>query len=210
MKLKERFIDLSDIKDEELDKTATFTDLMSRSERKRRKKEKEKTDEVDTINSDIKENNKDLEINSISEIESNENLLEFTNKYEDLDNNIKTLDENDTKERKNIFKREIEYNIEEDDILETNKLFNTGLIITNGLFILISTGMFLYSIIFTDTLNKEKLLIIDSIILSSMYFIFGLSIITHKSFSKILSIFNYLIFIAFISYNVLITLNIIK
>ena len=210
MKLKERFIDLSDIKNEELDKTATFTDLMSRSEKKRRKKEKEKTDEVDTINSDIKENNKDLEINSISEIESNESLLESTNKYEDLDNNIKTLDENDTKERKNIFKREIEYNIEEDDILKTNKLFNTGLLITNGLFILISTGMFLYSIIFTNTLNKEKLLIIDSIILSSMYFIFGLSIITHKSFSKILSIFNYLIFIAFISYNVLITLNIIK
>lgn len=42
METKERLIDLSDIKDDELDKTASFTDLMTRSERKKREKEKEK------------------------------------------------------------------------------------------------------------------------------------------------------------------------
>ena len=35
MEKKENLIDLSDIKDNELDKTASFTDLMSRSERKK-------------------------------------------------------------------------------------------------------------------------------------------------------------------------------
>ena len=48
---KERYIDLSDIKDDELDKTASFTDLMSREEKKRRKriKEEEKTRELKEI-----------------------------------------------------------------------------------------------------------------------------------------------------------------
>ena len=34
-------LDLSDIKENDLDKTSTFTDLMTRTERKNRKKEKE-------------------------------------------------------------------------------------------------------------------------------------------------------------------------
>ena len=38
MKTREKIIDLSDIKEDELDKTASFTDLMSRSERRKRKK----------------------------------------------------------------------------------------------------------------------------------------------------------------------------
>jgi len=48
---KERYIDLSDIKDDELDKTASFTDLMSREEKKKRKriKEEEKTRELKEI-----------------------------------------------------------------------------------------------------------------------------------------------------------------
>lgn len=40
MKEEERYIDLSDIKDNDLDKTASFTDLMSRSERRLREKKK--------------------------------------------------------------------------------------------------------------------------------------------------------------------------
>ena len=48
---KERYIDLSDIKDDELDKTASFTDLISREEKKKRKriKEEEKTRELKEI-----------------------------------------------------------------------------------------------------------------------------------------------------------------
>ena len=209
MKMKDRFIDLSDIKDDEMDKTASFTDLMSRSERKKRAKEKMNTDkdnDIDTkeiVNNTI--DNSELEIDSVSEIESTNEILENTKQYEDL---TKTIDK-DIKIKDNIFKKEIEYN-HDDELEEDYKLFNTGLIVTNGFFLLISTFIFIYSCIFTNNLNKEKLLIIDLIGISSMYFIFGLSIITNKSFSKFLSILNYLIFIAFTTFNILITLNYIK
>ena len=48
---KDHFIDLSDIKENELDKTATFTDLLSRSEKKerQRRKEDEETKELKDI-----------------------------------------------------------------------------------------------------------------------------------------------------------------
>ena len=212
MKLKERFIDLSDIKDQELDKTATFTDLMSRSERKRRAKEKLNIDEDTNIETNEITNNlenkldtnNELEVDNISNIENTEEILEEEKQYEELTNIDK-----DINTKNNIFKREIEYN-HDDFEDEDNKLFNTGLIITNSLFLLIATGIFIYSCIFTNNLDKDKFLMIDSISLAGMYFIFGLSIITNKSFSKFLSILNYLIFIAFTILNVLITLNYIK
>ena len=213
MKTKERLIDLSDIKDDELDKTASFTDLMSRSERKKREKEKKKKniDEINIEDAEIekKDNNEEdlnnkLDIDNISELESTEEILEETKQYEDL---TKTIDKDlDIKDK--VFKKEVTY--DNYDELDDDKKYGSGLIIVMGLFLLISTGMFLYSILFTDNLDKNKFLIIDSIIISSMYFLFGLSIISGKRFSKFLSIFNYLIFIVFIIFNVLITLNYIK
>ena len=213
MKTKERLIDLSDIKDDELDKTASFTDLMSRSERKKREKEKKKKniDEINIENAEIekKDNKKEdlnnkLDIDNISEVESTEEILEETKQYEDL---TKTIDKDIDAEDK-VLKKEVTY--DDYDEFDDNKKYGSGLIIVMGLFLLISTGIFLYSILFTDNLDKNKFLIIDSIIISSMYFLFGLSIISGKRFSKFLSIFNYLIFIVFIIFNVLITLNYIK
>lgn len=208
MKTKERLIDLSDIKDDELDKTASFTDLMSRSERRKREKEKKKKN-IDEINiedakiekKDNKEKdlNNNFDINNISEIESTEKILEETKQYEDL---TKTIDKD-----LNIKDNDLSY---DDDNLDDDKKYGSGLIIVMGLFLLISTGIFLYSILFTNNLDKNKLIIIDSIIISSMYFIFSLSIIGGKKFSKCLSIFNYLIFIAYIAFNTLIALNYIK
>ena len=54
--MKKEAIDLSDIKDYDLDKTSSFTDLMSRSERKNRKIEKEKElleEKNNTSNDDV-------------------------------------------------------------------------------------------------------------------------------------------------------------
>ena len=208
MKTKERFIDLSDIKEDELDKTASFTDLMSRSERRKREKEKKKKniDEINIEDTKIekKDNNVDLNINNISEVESTEEILEETKQYEDL---TKTIDK-DIDVKDNVFKKEVSYDDYDEFDLE-NKNGN-GLIITMGLFLLISVGIFIYSIVFTDNLDKNKFLVIDSIVISSMYFLFGLSIISGKRFSKFLSVFNYLIFILFTLFNVLITLNYIK
>ena len=62
---KNRYIDLSDIKEDEMDKTASFTDLMSREELKERKriKEEEQTRELKEIlmnDDDKKELRKEL------------------------------------------------------------------------------------------------------------------------------------------------------
>ena len=56
--MNKRKIDLSDIKENDLDKTSSFTDLMSRSERKMRKKQLTEEDidnTIDTNNNDIEE-----------------------------------------------------------------------------------------------------------------------------------------------------------
>ena len=49
--MKNHYVDLSDIKDNDMDKTASFTDLMSRSEKleHKRLKEEEKTRELKEI-----------------------------------------------------------------------------------------------------------------------------------------------------------------
>ena len=51
-------IDLSDIKKDDLDKTSSFTDLMSRNERKKRMKEK--NNDVEEMLKEKKKNTKDL------------------------------------------------------------------------------------------------------------------------------------------------------
>ena len=52
--MSKRIIDLSDIKENDLDKTSSFTDLMSRSERRKRKAKKEAIF-LDSNNNDIEE-----------------------------------------------------------------------------------------------------------------------------------------------------------
>ena len=91
MKTKERLIDLSDIKDDELDKTASFTDLMTRSERKKREKEKKKNIENIKIDKDITNDNivDNLNIENVSDVENIEEVLSQTKQYEDL---TKTID----------------------------------------------------------------------------------------------------------------------
>lgn len=199
MKTKERLIDLSDIKDDELDKTASFTDLMTRSERKKREKEKKKNIENIKIDKDITNDNivDNLNIENVSDVENIEEVLSQTKQYEDL---TKTID----KEIK------IEDNYDDYDEEIEEKKYGSGLIITMGLFLLISTGIFIYSILLTNNLDKNNFLYIDIISLAIMYFLFSISLITGRKFSKFLSILNYIIFIIFIAFNVLITLNYIK
>ena len=52
--MKNKKIDLSDIKEFDLDKTSSFTDLMSRSERRQKKLKKEETF-IESNNNDIED-----------------------------------------------------------------------------------------------------------------------------------------------------------
>ena len=195
MKTKERIIDLSDIKDNELDKTASFTDLMTRSERKKREIEKKK-EKINKFDKNIETSNtiENTELENISNVETTEEKLNQTKKFEDL---TQTLNK--------------EININEEDIEEDIKSkYGSGIIIVMGLFLIISTSLCIYSILFTSILDKNKYLYIDIMSLSGMYFLFCLSLISGKKFSKFITILNYIAFIIFISFNILLKLNYIK
>lgn len=209
MKTKEKLIDLSDIKDDELDKTAAFTDLMSRSERKRREKEKKKEKEKEKKNNEldkvvVDENNnitmKD-EIENISDVESIEEALSETKKYEELTqtlskdikiDNSKDVDETD------------------DDFDIDDKKFGSGLLIVNILFLLLSLGLVIYLVIFTSHLNRRRFLYIDFGLLTGMFFLFGISLMGGKKLCKFFTILNIVSFIGFIIFNGLLFLNYIK
>lgn len=202
MKAKERIIDLSDIKEDELDKTASFTDLMSRSERKKRKKEKqENIDNIAEINTEdiIETNNFKEEVEQVSEIEQVEEYLNKTERYENLTKIIEDELNAVEDETDNLF-----------DESNNNSYSFSGMLIASGSFLIVSTFIFLYVILFTEYLSDKTFLYIDIISLIGMYFIFSISIIVNRKGSKILSIINYLSFLFFTVFNTLLLLNYIK
>lgn len=188
-------IDLSDIKENDLDKTSSFTDLMSRSERRKRLLEKEdKTTEIN--NNDIedmveerKRTTKDLtiELEKINKKErevklENTQILELT--------------------------RQMKFNVKENIKEERKKGYNYITFI--GIFILIALTYFIYSLLFTSYLDNEKFLLIDSAIILLMFFLFGITLITTKKNNKFLSALNFLIIIIYIAFNMLNVLGYLK
>ena len=202
METKERLIDLSDIKDDELDKTASFTDLMTRSERKKREKEKEKKilNDYETENFVNDNSIDDTEITNISNIDTADDFINTTNQYEEV--NDVTNDKFDNAVNKNIY--------DDDLLLDENKKYGSGFIITTALFFIVCIAIFVYNILYTNNLDKSKYLYIDSLGLGGICFLFGISIMSGRKFSKFLSILNYLICIIYISFNVLLILDYIK
>ena len=202
MKSKENLIDLSDIKDNELDKTASFTDLMSRSERKKRENEKKKREKKNNILDNLKiDDDNNITINGniedVSKVESVEETLSQTKKYEEL---TQTLSKDVKLSNDNY----------SDDELDHDNKFGSGLLIVNILFLLAALCMFVYLVIFTVNLNRRKFLYIDASILSGMFFLFGISLISNKKISKFFTFLNIISFICFCIFNSLLYLNYIK
>ena len=222
VKLREKnnkhYVDLSDIKEDDLDKTASFTDLMSRSEKKKREriKEEEKTRELKEIlmNDDDNKNKKqkkkkeldetlkinkekikeEQEIKKENEIKNLENLSK-TQRFLDLTTEIKTSMLN---------------NVDDNLDLPSKKKFGIGNILIMDLFIILSLAYYIYSILFTDIQNNQLYLLIGGIFIISMITIFCISIISNRILYKIFSILNYLIFISYIAFNLILVLGIIK
>lgn len=186
-KVEEENVDLSIIKENDLDKTATFTDLLSRKERKQHKK------------------NKDLDDQLL------DNSIEF--KTEELSSQIaenKTVELTE-KERKKIIaeaklEEEPKEEIIEKPIKEHNNIFNTILI---SLFIITFIGLFVYTIIYTDFLSKELYLLIDGALLMLLVFNYCLMTISKKNACIFFTIINYLTILGIISFNSLIYFKII-
>lgn len=193
--MNKRFIDLSDIKENDLEKTSSFTDLMSRSERKRRNIEKQENVSK-TIDNDIedmieerKRSTKDLTI-ELEKISKNE-------KEEKLEN-TQILE----------LTRQMKFNVQENVKEERKKGYNYITFI--GIFILIALAYFIYSLLFTSYLDNEKFLLINSGIILLMFLLFGITILTTKKNNKFLSFLNFLILIVYIIFNALNILGYLK
>lgn len=199
--MNKRIIDLSDIKENDLDKTSSFTDLMSRSERRKRKNEKENVF-LDSNNNDIEEmieerkkSTKDLTI----ELEKAQNeYKKQTEEKEEILGNTQILE----------LTRQMKFNINENIKEERKKGYNFITFI--GIFILIALAYFIYSLIFTNYLDNGMFLLIDCGIILLMVLLFGISIVTTKRNNKFLSVLNFLILIGYIVFNVLTVLGYFK
>ena len=223
---KERYIDLSDIKDDELDKTASFTDLMSREEKKKRKKikEEEKTRELKEIlmnDEDKKELKKEKKKKERLEkkIQKEEKRLE-KEAAKEINDKIKDntlVDDEDLKDitktqrfldLTNEIKVSMLNNVDE-NINTEKKKFGIGNIVISDLLIIISLAFYIYSILFTNYQNNELYLLIGGLIILSMIMFFCISIISSKIISKVFSILIYLVFTSYVLFNLILVLGII-
>ena len=223
---KERYIGLSDIKDDELDKTASFTDLMSREEKKRRKriKEEEKTRELKEILMND-EDKKELKKEKKKQERLEKKILKEEKRLEkeaakEINDKIKDntlVDDEDLKDitktqrfldLTNEIKVSMLNNVDE-NINTEKKKFGIGNIVISDLLIIISLAFYIYSILFTNYQNNELYLLIGGLIILSMIMFFCISIISSKIISKVFSILIYLVFTSYVLFNLILVLGII-
>lgn len=215
--MEKHFIDLSDIKDDDTDKTASFTDLMSRAEKLERKKrkqqeelEREKKKEEDIISlmndNDLSFLSKKEQKKLMKKKKNNKKEITFE---EEFNKQQAKKEKEDTLEKTGILEltRQMKFNIEENIKEEKKKGYNY--ITDIGVFILIALGYFIYALLFTDYLENKFFLLIDGCIILFMFILFGITILTTKKNNKFLAIFNFLVLLGFITFNVLNVLGII-
>ena len=182
-------IDLSDIKSDDLDKTASFTDLMTRAERKRRKLEKEnkeyaekikENDDIEEMVEERKKSTKDLtkDLQKVNELYENDSKKEKEKKEEELEESI-------SKTQILELTRQMKFNFEENkkENLENKKKGISALNII-GEINLLCIGYY-----FTGC------------IIVFLVLLFGLSVITNKKYSKVFNILNILAILLFVAYN---------
>ena len=202
--MKNNKLDLSDIKENDLDNTSSFVDLMTRSERKKRAIKKQK---------ELKEILFEEEKNKVKNEKKDKKRKEQLNKIakSGIDDKPKVKLENTTK-LKNL-KNEVTtsmYDNLEDNINNTNtdSKYGIGNIMVIGIFIIASLIYYIYSILFTNLQTDDTYLLIEGLIILAMITFFCISIICGKILYRILSILNYLIFIGFIIFNLLLIFKI--
>lgn len=187
--MSKRNIDLSDIKENDLDKTSSFTDLMSRSERRNRLLEKENiADDIEDMIDEKKKTTKDLTI----ELEKAKQEYEKNISNENEENLSKTqiLD----------ITRQMKFNLEETK-KENKKKKGISIINIVGELNLICIGYYIYLLIFTDYQDSKLNYTINGSIIIFLVLLYGLSIIINKKFSKIFSILNMFFIFVFIVFN---------
>ncbi len=187
-------LDLSDIKENDLDKTSTFTELMTRSERKTRKTEKE--DFLKSNNNDIidmveerKKSTKDLTID----------LEKAKKEYKREINKDEELGKTQILE----LTRQMKFNFEETKKENISKKKN-GITLLNiiGITNLLCIGYYIYLLVFTNYQDSQTNYLITGGIIVLLVLLFGLSVVTNKGASKFFKILNILAILGFIGFNI--------
>ncbi len=213
------------------EKTSDFLDLMSRSERKaweRAQKEKGETldeNKTEKVDEDMNQNNSrqakyklKQEENEVKEILKDNKPLKPIGK-EQIENtqSIKAVEEEElqvgelgkTQHFLNLTSElttALETNIEENLFEEKKKVSKFNPITWIGLLIILCFGYFIYLVI-SSGYDEELLLLIDSGFLLGIIFFFGLSIVSNKNWTKVFSIFNFLLILAFVGINIFFLYN---
>ncbi|MBQ9071778.1 MAG: hypothetical protein IJY25_01285 [Bacilli bacterium] len=203
--MKNNKIDLSDIKDNDLDKTSSFTDLMSRSERRKRKMEKDSF-----IENKVKTNDN---LNDIEEMinEKKKSTADLTKELEkakkeynkDYINQEKNEEENLGKTQILELTRQMKFNFEETKE-ENNIKKKNGISFLNviGILNLLCIGFYIYLLTFTNYQDNPNNYLITGGIIVLLVLLFGLSVISGRKARKVFNIFNFLTILAFIAFNV--------
>lgn len=210
MKKIDEDLDLSLIKENDLDKTAAFTDLMSRSERK--KYRMEKNNEEATV--EFKTDDLVMQV-------ADEKKVEDLKLKKELTKDLKNEKKEKKKKKKSI--EEIEEENLEKELSKTQKLLeltsnmnlydsnkNSSLIsaIFLSIIILILLGSYVFSILSASIIN-EVYLLINGVALLSIVLLYCVIMISTKRFSKIITVIDYIFIILFVIFNLLIYLGII-
>ena len=198
--MSKRNIDLSGIKENDLDKTTSFSDIMTRSERKHRKLEKEKEllenqniihDDIEDMIDERKKSTKDL-------------TIELEKAKEEYNKKItKSEDEELGKTQILELTRQMKFNFEENK-KENAENKKKGISVLNiiGEVNLLCIGYYIYLLVFTNYQDNRSNYMVTGGIIVLLVLLFGISVITRKKISKFFNILNILAIIAFIAFNV--------
>ena len=202
--MKDKKIDLSGIKEDDLDKTSSFYDLMSKKEKRKAKKKIEENLDDKPVN-----NNNNGKYNDIEDM-----INEKRKNTSDLSSNIKIAKEeikkDEPKKDENLGKtqileltRQMKFNFEEkkEEVKREKKKGISKLNII-GEVNLICIGYYIYLLIFTNYQDVELNYMITGGIIVMLVLLFGLSVVTRKRLSKVLMILNILAIISFIAFNI--------
>ena len=201
--MKDKKIDLSGIKEDDLDKTSSFYDLMSKKEKRKAKKKPEENLDNKQVNNN---NNKD---NDIEEM-----INEKRKNTSDLSSDIKIAKEkikkDEPKKDENLGKtqileltRQMKFNFEKKkEEVKSEKKKGISKLNIIGEVNLICIGYYIYLLIFTNYQDVELNYMITGGIIVMLVLLFGLSVVTRKKLSKFFMISNIIAIICFIAFNI--------
>ena len=194
-------IDLSDIKEKSLEETTTFTDLMSRHERKKRRSEAS-LDDIEEMVKEKRRSTQDL-TEEVKKIKEEKNINK--EKTKKVINELKNDDNEEKLNNTQILELTKKMRFNFDDVKEENiekKKNGISLLNTIGIINLICIGYYIYLLAFTSYQDNETNYMIAGGFVISLVFFFGLSLVCGKKLRKFFNIINILAILSFIGFSI--------